>query len=251
MVKFIDLFNKEFLFEESKKVINIFYKLNINIIKKKEEENTATTEPVQQPVSAEPAPAPETVTPAPEATVAPEPVQATEPAPQIGGTTTAPSLSSVVTEDDEKKDTEKVEINDENNIVRKLEGQVALDSDQVDGIQSIEDIIQTLVDVKQDGVNILDDFTAQTLLALISANANTITSTIDKDSFIFADIYYGYSKDDSVGIRIMKRKAADTVSTSMLIDNDLVPSKFNADNINSRIVDYRNQKFNDGNEKKQ
>lgn len=256
---FKDLFNKEFLFEETKKSLNIFYKFNINI-KKLENDNAEKENPDQ--ASENPAPeaqapaqdvqaqaAPETVgAPAPEAqTPAPETAEVpVTPAPeaqaQPGQSTDVP-FSSIVTEDDKKKD-DNIEINDDNNIVRKIEGQVVLDNDDVDNIQTVEDMVQYLVDSKQDGVKVLDDFSAEIIKTLISANAQQVSQQIDKSSSIFCDIFYGYEKDDSVGIRIIKRKDNDSVSISMLVDNQLVPTKINnMDMINDRIVNYRNEKF--------
>jgi hypothetical protein len=248
---FKDLFNKEFLFEETKKSLNIFYKFNINI-KKLEKENPDQAPETPAPESQAPAqevqtqaapetaetPAPEAQIPAPEASEIPSPEVQTQP-----GQSTDVPFSSIVTEDDKKKD-DNIEINDDNNIVRKIEGQVVLDNDDVDNIQTVEDMVQYLVDSKQDGVKVLDDFSAEIIKTLISANAQQVSQQIDKSSSIFCDIFYGYEKDDSVGIRIIKRKDNDSVSISMLVDNQIVPTKINnMDMINDRIVNYRNEKF--------
>src|SRR5574344_484623 len=255
-VKFMDIFKKEFLYEEVKKSIKIFYKLNINIIKAAGATDNSST-PAPDANAAPQTPAPEAAAPAAEpapvdtGTVAAEPAAA-EPvpadigaAPVMGAEQPVPStgFSSVVTEGDDasggndnvnnadekqadkQKENKNVEVTDENTIVRKMEGAVTLSADDVDEIQTVEDMVNYLVNTKQNGTNVLDEFTSNVMLTLISPNASQISTMIDKKSNIFMDMFYGYEKDDSVGIRIIKRKDSDSVSVSMLIDNELVPTK--------------------------
>jgi hypothetical protein len=147
---------------------------------------------------------------------------------------------------DKQKENKDVEVTDENTIVRKMEGAVTLSADDVDEIQTVEDMVNYLVNTKQNGTNVLDEFTSNVMLTLISPNASQISTMIDKKSNIFMDMFYGYEKDDSVGIRIIKRKDSDSVSVSMLIDNELVPTKItNMDTVNDRIVGYRNDSVDD------
>lgn len=277
-VKFMDIFKKEFLYEEVKKSIKIFYKLNINIIKAAGATDNSST-PAPDANAAPQTPAPEAAAPAAEpapvdtGTVAVEPAAA-EPAPVdmgaaapvAGAEQAAPStgFSSVVTEVDDasggndnvnnadekqadkQKENKDVEVTDENTIVRKMEGAVTLSADDVDEIQTVEDMVNYLVNTKQNGTNVLDEFTSNVMLTLISPNASQISTMIDKKSNIFMDMFYGYEKDDSVGIRIIKRKDSDSVSVSMLIDNELVPTKItNMDTVNDRIVGYRNDSVDD------
>src|SRR5574344_391380 len=277
-VKFMDILKKEFLYEEVKKSLKIFYKLNINIIKAAGATDNSST-PAPDANAAPQTPAPDAAAPAAEpaqvdtGTVAVEPAAA-EPAPAdmgaaapvAGAEQAAPStgFSSVVTEVDDasggndnvnnadekqadkQKENKDVEVTDENTIVRKMEGAVTRSADDVDEIQTVEDMVNYLVNTKQNGTNVLDEFTSNVMLTLISPNASQISTMIDKKSNIFMDMFYGYEKDDSVGIRIIKRKDSDSVSVSMLIDNELVPTKItNMDTVNDRIVGYRNDSVDD------
>lgn len=127
------------------------------------------------------------------------------------------TLASVVTEDDDK---ENIEINDEDNIVRKLEGEAALTEEEVDEIQTIEDIITRLTESKVDGIEILDEFTADILQVIVNpVTQQMLKDKVGKESTIFAEIVYGKKKEDSADLRVIKRKNSELLTTSMMIDN--------------------------------
>lgn len=255
---FKELFDKEFLFEskkDDKKLTKIFYRLDINIKKKEEnaaqdinnnqvaaptEINANTTQPAPVDLTTGAAPV------VPDMTAAPVQADTTGVVPN----TTIPGseldgsdfpLPSVVTEDDDNKD---VRINDDENIVRKLEGEVVLQKEEVDEIQSIDDIIIKLSESKIDGVAVLDEFTSDILQVIANpATQMQLKDKIDKESSIFAEIIYGKKKEDSVGLRVIKRRGSELLTTSMMIDNNIVNSQYKKDTLDQRIVDYRNDEF--------
>lgn len=247
-----ELFDKEFLYEESKKDIKankIFYKFDIKIKKKKEEElpqndqtNQQNNQPPEQqqdqngqpvdlsmdqgaaPIDQNAAPMDQSMAPA-------------EPQPQMD----VPPMptASVVTEDDDK-----VEINDDENIVRKLQGEIVIPKEDVDNIQTVEDLITKLTEEKVEGVNILDEFTADIIQTLANPATQTQISTmIDKESSIFVEIIYGKKLDNSVGLRIIKRKNSDMVTTTMLLDNKIINAPYRKETIDERIVNIRNDEY--------
>lgn len=250
----LDLFKKELLFESSKidkKLLKIFYKFDINLIKLSEEnnDNTDTSQPVdnnaqvgnpaEQPATpidtgAAPVPPVDTgvppVAPTPDVNAAPT---AAEPVPV--------PLPSVVTEDDGKNETI---VNDEDSIVRKMEGELVLQKEEVDEIQTVEDLITKLSEAKRDGTNILDEFTSDIInTCLTPALQPQLAQKVDKKSLIFVEILYGKKKEDSVGVRIIKRKNSDLMTTSMMIDNKIINSQYKKETLDKRITDMRNDEF--------
>lgn len=221
---FRELFNKEFLTEEKiRKSLKIFYEIKIDLLKKEDVQNEPET-PVQNEPVQEPNPADVSL---------PSNEQPQEPNPQDV------ALPSVVTEDDDD-----AVVNDENRIVRKLEGEVELTDTQKDNIQTLDDIIITLEETKKDGVPILDEFSSEIIRLLYSPNANEIDTKVDKDkSTIFVEFYYGYKKDDSVGVRFNKRKG-NLLTSTMLIDNEIISVKFSIDMVNNKISEFRNYEAN-------
>jgi hypothetical protein len=250
----LDLFKKELLFESSKidkKLLKIFYKFDINLIKLSEENNDNTTDtsqpidnnaqtgnPAEQPaapIDAGAAPMPPADTGVPP--VAPTPDAA---APTAAEPVPVP-LPSVVTEDDDKNETI---VNDEDSIVRKMEGELVLQKEEVDEIQTVEDLITKLSEAKRDGINILDEFTSDIInTCLTPALQPQLAQKIDKKSLIFVEILYGKKKEDSVGVRIIKRKNSDLMTTSMMIDNKIINSQYKKETLDKRITDMRNDEF--------
>ena len=243
-MKFKDIFDREVIVEEHvRKGLKIFYEIDMNLVKPKQEqtapENPVVQQPPQpitpvqpeQPVSA---PAPETqVNPEP---VQPEPEQTQQPTngPDVSGL-----LASVQTEEDNAAE------NSEEKIMRHFKGEYVCKPEQADNIQTFEDLITILGDIKKDGVNILDDFSKEIIILCANQKYDEIKTQLDKKSKIFAEIYFGYKKDDSVGVRFKKAENSDTLSSSILIDNQIVTlTKFNIDRVNQKIVEYRNYEAN-------
>lgn len=245
-----DIINKEFevLNEDkktTKKVINIFYKLNINLIKpqteNKEQENNQIQQQSQQQEPAQQQPAdqgqPQQTVPQPDMAS-----QSQQSAAQGSGISLSDNeinaLASVQTE--EETENNAMDIKDNNNIVRKIEGQVELKQEKVDEIQTFQDIIEYLTKEQVEGVSVFDEFTSEVINTIFSPQAAQISQMVDKKSSIFVDIQYGFAKDDNVGVRIKKVANSDTVSNVMIIDGEIINAPFNLMKVNERIIDYRN-----------
>lgn len=253
-MKFKELFDKEFLYEskkEDKKATKIFYKFDINIKKIDEAEanQEAPTDQTTLPPASDQTMAPptdpnlaaQTMPVVDQTAPAITPNMTQQPAEQLPDDLGA-TLASVVTEDD--KNEESVEINDEDNIIRKLEGEVILTEEEEDEIQTIEDIIAKLTEAKKDGIEILDEFTADILQVMVNpATQQELKEKIGKESSIFAEIIYGKKREDSAGLRIIKRKNSELLTTSLMIDNKIINAKYNKDTLDKRITEYRNRKF--------
>ena len=265
-MKFKELFDKEFLYEskkEDKKATKIFYNFDINIKKKEEEQTTPTAQqneptpdmntqpaPVVPDTNTQPAPVVPDINaqPIPDINAQPIPDINTQPVTDIS--TGVPDLSnlplaSVVTEDDDNGDNDgNVSINDDNNIVRKFKGEMALEKEEVDNIQTVEDIINILAENKVDGVNVLDEFTSDILQVMANpATQMQLKEKIDIESKIFAEILYGKKPEDSVGVRFVKRKGSEMITTSMMIDNKIVNAQYKKETLDKRITEYRNDEF--------
>lgn len=229
---FKEIFDKEFITEEKiKKSLKIIYELKLELYKKESEIPQEPVAYIPQPeVQPQQAPQPEIQT---------EPVQqmpdmnTQQPEVQPQANSQVLPTASIVTEDE-------VSINDDNRIFRKFEGEVTLTDSQKDNIQSLDDIISVLSEHKKDGENILDEFSTEIIQLLYSQNNQELSQKIDKKSNIFVEIYYGYKKDDSVGVRFIKRKNSDTLTSSMLVDNEIISAPFNITRVDQKISEIRN-----------
>ena len=243
-MKFKEIFDKAVLVEgHVRKGLKIFYEIDLNLIKPKDEEQKPEDNQTQPPATAlapesnipvpgtttpgeNNVPAPENNTPAPEAS-SQEPQASSQP--NLSGL-----MASVQTEEEAAENTDE-------KIMRHFQGEYTCKSEQADNIQTFEDIVNILADTKKNGINILDDFCKEIIILCANQKYDEIKNKLDKKSKIFAEIYLGYKKDDSVGVRFKKSENSDSLSSSILIDNQIVTlTKFNIDKVNQKIIEYRN-----------
>lgn len=242
-----DIINKEFevITEETrkeKKVVKIFYKLNLNLIKpaqtseqpEQQDNEINNQQPEQQQNNMQ---ALQQDLQQQNIQVQNNVLQPENNIPQID----VSELPSIQTEETENNN---VDIKDDNTIVRKLEGEVELKKEKVDEIQTFQDIIEYLTKEQVEGVSVLDDFSSEILNIIFTPQASQISQKVDKKSSIFADIQYGFSKDDNVGVRIKKTANSDLISNVMIIDGSIINAPFNLMKVNERIIDYRNSLIN-------
>ena len=242
-----DIINKEFevITEETrkeKKVVKIFYKLNLNLIKpaqtqeqpEQQDNEVNNQQPEQQQNNVQ----------APQQDLQQQNIQAQNNIPQPENNIPQIDVSELPSIQTEETENNNVDIKDDNTIVRKLEGEVELKKEKVDEIQTFQDIIEYLTKEQVEGVSVLDDFSSEILNIIFTPQASQISQKVDKKSSIFADIQYGFGKDDNVGVRIKKTANSDLISNVMIIDGSIINAPFNLMKVNERIIDYRNSLIN-------
>ena len=242
-----DIINKEFevITEETrkeKKVVKIFYKLNLNLIKpaqtqeqpEQQDNEVNNQQPEQQQNNIQ----------APQQDLQQQNAQIQNNVPQPENNIPQIDVSELPSIQTEETENNNVDIKDDNTIVRKLEGEVELKKEKVDEIQTFQDIIEYLTKEQVEGVSVLDDFSSEILNIIFTPQASQISQKVDKKSSIFADIQYGFGKDDNVGVRIKKTANSDLISNVMIIDGSIINAPFNLMKVNERIIDYRNSLIN-------
>ena len=242
-----DIINKEFevITEETrkeKKVVKIFYKLNLNLIKpaqtteqpEQKDNEVNNQQPEQQNNTQIPQ----------QQDLQQQNIQAQNNVPQPENNIQQIDVSELPSIQTEETENNNVDIKDDNTIVRKLEGEVELKKEKVDEIQTFQDIIEYPTKEQVEGVSVLDDFSSEILNIIFTPQASQISQKVDKKSSIFADIQYGFGKDDNVGVRIKKTANSDLISNVMIIDGSIINAPFNLMKVNERIIDYRNSLIN-------
>ena len=241
-----DIINKEFevITEEArkeKKVVKIFYKLNLNLIKPAQ----TSEQPEQQDNEANnQQPEQQNNTQVPQQDLQQQNTQMQNNVPQPENNIPQIDVSELPSIQTEETENNNVDIKEDNTIVRKLEGEVELKKEKVDEIQTFQDIIEYLTKEQVEGVSVLDDFSSEILNIIFTPQASQISQKVDKKSSIFADIQYGFGKDDNVGVRIKKTANSDLISNVMIIDGSIINAPFNLMKVNERIIDYRNSLIN-------
>lgn len=242
-MKFKEIFDRSIVIEEHvRKGLKVYYEVDLELYKPTEEkveqpiqQNIQPQQPqdinsqsIQEPVQSSP-----DMNQQPQQDLNNQPVNQTQDTSGID--VDSFKLSSVTTEENE---------DDENKIIKKFEGEMSLNDSQKDNIQSFDDILEALSKLKSKGENMFDEFSLEIATLCANQNFDKLKSELDKKSKIFIEIYYGFKKDDSIGVRFSKRPNSDILTSTMLIDNEIVSSKFDINRINQQIVEYRNYEAN-------
>lgn len=246
-MKFKEIFDRSIVIEEHvRKGLKIYYEVDLELYKPKEENVEQPRQPIQQNVQQQQQDLSQQMTQEPAAQPIQDvnqQIQTTQPVQDMNNQPNQTSgidvdsfkLSSVTTEENE---------DDENKIIKKFEGEMSLNDSQKDNIQSFDDILEALSKLKSKGENMFDEFSLEIATLCANQNFDKLKSELDKKSKIFIEIYYGFKKDDSIGVRFSKRPNSDILTSTMLIDNEIVSSKFDINRINQQIVEYRNYEAN-------
>jgi hypothetical protein len=251
---FEEIIRKNILFEDVEKRINvntykIFYKIDLKISNKQQEEVPPVDPNSAIPPETQEKALPDQTTEIPQTQEEPPMDQLPDslgqeqlpPMDQLPDTLMAPPQRSVQTEaEDETK------ITNENEIIRKTEGEIKVDDKDVDTIQTIDDLLDYIAKKNdEDGSVILDEMSVEVIQTMIDSNmAQQVAEKIDKKDHVFLDLIYGRKKDDdNIGIRVNKRKNSDSVSINMIKDGEMVIAPFNLQRLNDQILNFRNLKF--------
>jgi hypothetical protein len=246
-MKFKEIFDRSIVIEEHvRKGLKVYYEVDLELYKPTEEKVEQPQQPIQQNIQSqqpqdinnqsiqEPVQSSPDMNQQHQQDLNNQPVNQTQDTSGID--VDSFKLSSVTTEENED--------DDDNKIIKKFEGEMSLNDSQKDNIQSFDDILEALSKLKSKGENMFDEFSLEIATLCANQNFDKLKSELDKKSKIFIEIYYGFKKDDSVGVRFSKRPNSDILTSTMLIDNEIVSSKFDINRINQQIVEYRNYEAN-------
>ena len=245
-MKFKEIFDRSIVIEEHvRKGLKVYYEVDLELYKPTEEKVEQPQQPIQQNVQPQQSQdinsqsIQEPVQSSPDMNQQPQQDLNNQSLNQTQDTSGIDvdsfKLSSVTTEENE---------DDENKIIKKFEGEMSLNDSQKDNIQSFDDILEALSKLQSKGENMFDEFSLEIATLCANQNFDKLKSELDKKSKIFIEIYYGFKKDDSIGVRFSKRPNSDILTSTMLIDNEIVSSKFDINRINQQIVEYRNYEVN-------
>lgn len=245
-MKFKEIFDRSIVIEEHvRKGLKVYYEVDLELYKPTEEKVEQPQQPIQQNIQPQQSQdissqsIQEPVQSSPDMNQQPQQDLNNQSLNQTQDTSGIDvdsfKLSSVTTEENE---------DDENKIIKKFEGEMSLNDSQKDNIQSFDDILEALSKLQSKGENMFDEFSLEIATLCANQNFDKLKSELDKKSKIFIEIYYGFKKDDSIGVRFSKRPNSDILTSTMLIDNEIVSSKFDINRINQQIVEYRNYEVN-------
>lgn len=227
MSKFLNVFNETFLTEKkadkASEILRIFYEVSINITNANKDLPTQDIGNAQQ-VAAQPQPQA-------------APAQQVQPAQQLNQETESRFKKFLIEQDIEVP-------TNEQDYTYNNKGVLNVPKQEFDNIQTLEDIVDYITDKRDNkGLKIIDDITVELIYSMAGITQTDLGSIVKKEDKIIVDIDYGNKKEDSVGIKLLKRAGVNNVSLIMKKDNELIDAPFNLKQFNSQIVSFRNEKM--------
>jgi hypothetical protein len=133
----------------------------------------------------------------------------------------------------------------EETFTSKAMGKLQVSEDEIDNIQSLEDLMDYLSNKSVKGNPVLNDGVAEIILNMAANGAQSIADLISKDDKIYISVDYGKDKDDSIGFKAIKSSGLNTLSLVLKKDNKILPGQFNLQEFNRQIIFFRNSVIGD------
>jgi len=208
-LKVKNLINSILLGEEDEKGLKLYYKTDIFIQDFPEEEEEEEEEP-EAPVTAQ------------------EPAPAAQPAglpPDIESTEESGNLLA--------EDIYKV----------KTEGEEVLPKEEADNIQTLEDLVDYVSDLKENGKPVMSEVAKEIVLTLAGLGQDALDDLVNEGDKVIVDIDYGTDIEDSIGLRVNKVPGSNSISISMKKNSKIIPGNFDLASFNRQLVFFRNSLF--------
>ena len=208
-MKVKNLINSILLGEEDEKGLKLYYKTDIFIQDFPEEEEEEEEEP-EAPVTAQ------------------EPAPAAQPAglpPDIESTEESGNLLA--------EDIYKV----------KTEGEEVLPKEEADNIQTLEDLVDYVSDLKENGKPVMSEVAKEIVLTLAGLGQDALDDLVNEGDKVIVDIDYGTDIEDSIGLRVNKVPGSNSISISMKKNSKIIPGNFDLASFNRQLVFFRNSLF--------
>ena len=216
----------EILYEKSSKGLVIFYKIDVAITETQEAENELENQPVQQ---------------SPEQQQPQQQMQQPQQQMQQGGMGQEIPANQIQMPPGMGESTLY-----EESFVSKTHGSVKISTNEVDNIQSLEDLLDHLSSkITKNGVPVLDDAISEIIMNMASGGAESIGDLVNREDKILINVDYGTDVDNSVGFKALKSAGTNTLSLVMKKDNKVLPGPFDVKEFNNMLIFYRNSVLGD------
>jgi hypothetical protein len=215
----------EVLYEKSSKGLTIFYKIDVSITETQEVEQELENKPVQEPQQ--------------QMQLQPQQMQ------QPGMQQMQPGMGQFGPEIPANQIQLPPGMGEgtlyEESFVSRVSGKAKVPTDEVDNIQSLEDLLDYLsTKVTKNKVPVLDDAISEIIMNMATGGAESIADLVNREDKILINIDYGNDIDNSVGFKALKSAGTNTLSLVMKKDNGVLPGPFSIKEFNNMVLFYRN-----------
>jgi hypothetical protein len=122
----------------------------------------------------------------------------------------------------------------------KNEGEVIIPGSDLENIQTLDDLVDYISDIKIEGKPIINELVEEIILAMAGVGEKAIEEIVNEGDRILVDIDYGSSKNDSIGFKLNKVSGSASISLTMKKNNKIIPGNFDINEFNKQVIYFRN-----------
>jgi hypothetical protein len=121
----------------------------------------------------------------------------------------------------------------------KATGEIALDKNRAENTLNLENLLNVASNMIEGGKPVINKLVVEAIKTAANVGQGAIEDIFDENDKMIVDIDYGFSKKDSVGIKINKTFGSEVVSFSMKKNGNILPVPFDYTTFNNQLLDIR------------
>jgi len=122
---------------------------------------------------------------------------------------------------------------------RKAKGEIPMSKDKAMNVLNLENLLNFASNMVEKGDPLINELVVQTIKTAAGVGQGAIGEIFDEDDKMIVDLDYGFSKKDSIGVKITKTSGSEVVSFSMKKDDNILPSGFDYNTFNNQLLSIR------------
>jgi len=122
---------------------------------------------------------------------------------------------------------------------RKAKGEIPMSKDKAMNVLNLENLLNFASNMVEKGDPLINELVVETIKTAAGVGQGAIGEIFDEDDKMIVDLDYGFSKKDSIGVKITKTSGSEVVSFSMKKDDNILPSGFDYNTFNNQLLSIR------------
>lgn len=118
-------------------------------------------------------------------------------------------------------------------------GEIVVPKDRAENILNLENLLNFTSNMVEGGEPLINELVVEAIKTAAGVGQGAVGEIFEEQDKMVVDLDYGFSKDDSVGVKINKTSGSEVVSFVMKKDGNVLPSSFNYNTFNNQLLSIR------------
>lgn len=118
-------------------------------------------------------------------------------------------------------------------------GEFVVPKEKAENVLNLENLLNFASNMVEKGEPLINELVVEAIKTAAGVGQGAIGEIFEEQDKMVVDLDYGFSKDDSVGVKINKTSGSEVVSFSMKKDGNILPSSFDYTTFNNQLLSVR------------